>query len=97
MLPVLIFVATSACVGVVATTALAQSAKYTATGATSGKPLQLASYASAHKYRTAGQLPILRVVEPSIPGTLAVKVAVLTTNGLAGWPTLRGVSASDLL
>jgi hypothetical protein len=65
------------------------SMNYTSFDATSAKAVQIGYYAFARKDCTAGPLPTIRVVEPPKSGTLTIRRGVLTTNGVAGCPSLR--------
>src|SRR5262249_46590967 len=80
-----------AAAALLASTALAQgSANYTSVEATSDKPVQLSYHASAHKSNcTPAPLPTVRVTEAPKAGMLTVRGPVLTTNKIAGCPSLK--------
>ena len=72
-----------------ATGALAQDANYTSIEATSNKPAELSYHASAHKDCTPAKAPTVRVLESPKSGTLTVRKAMLTTDKVAGCPSLK--------
>jgi hypothetical protein len=73
----------------VGSTALTQTANYTSIEVTTDKPVQLSYHASAHKNCTPGPLPTIRVVEPPMSGTLTARKAMLSTDKVAGCPTVK--------
>ena len=78
---------------VISTAAPAQpspTSNYTSVEATSAKPVQLGYYASAHKNTcTPAPIPTIRVIEAPKSGTLRVRRALLTTDKIAGCPSLK--------
>ena len=77
---------------VISTVAIAQPAptsNYTSFEATSGKPVQLGYYGSAHKNCTPAPLPVVRVIEAPKSGMLTVRRGELKTDQVAGCPGLK--------
>ena len=76
----------------ISTVAIAQpapSSNYTSIEATPDKPVQLGYHASAHKNCTPAPLPTIRVIQVPKAGTLTVRRALLTTDKIAGCPSLK--------
>jgi hypothetical protein len=77
----------------VSTAAFAQPAptnNYTSIEANPDKAVQLGYYGSAHKSNcTPAPLPTIRVVQAPKSGTLTVRRALLTTDKIAGCPSLK--------
>jgi hypothetical protein len=72
-----------------ATATLAQDTNYSSVQATSDKPVQLSYHASAHKNCTPALQPTIRVIEAPKSGTLTVRTGVITTDKVAGCPSLK--------
>jgi len=76
--------------GFAASAALAQaSANYTSVEATAEKPVQLSYHASAHKNCTPASMPTVRVITPPKGGMLMVRRGDLTTDKVAGCPSVK--------
>jgi hypothetical protein len=66
------------------------SASYTSLNAEVGKPVRIGVYAEARKdCSTTTKLPIVRVVEVPTKGTFTVRPGKMTTNAVAGCPSLQ--------
>jgi hypothetical protein len=79
-----------AIVSFVASASLAQATNYTSVETIAGKPVQLTYHASANKKNcTPATLPTVRVTQSPKAGVLVVRKAVLTTDKIAGCPSLK--------
>ena len=67
----------------------APSTNYTSVEAEAGKPLQVGYYAQARNDCSPSKLPIVRVVEAPILGTLTVRPGELKTDRVANCPSLK--------
>jgi hypothetical protein len=82
-------VSTTLLFALAASPVLGQATNYTSVEATAGKPVQLTYHASAHKNCTPAPLPTVRVTQSPKAGVLVVRKAVLTTDKIAGCPSLK--------
>jgi hypothetical protein len=76
-------------IGLVATVAFAQVVSYRSVEATAAAPVQLSYHASAHKNCTPAPLPTVHIIEAPHAGMLTVRRGELTTDRVAGCPTLK--------
>jgi hypothetical protein len=65
------------------------SANYTTVDVESGKVSRIGVYAQGHKDCSPSKLPIVRVVEAPVAGTLTVRPGAVTTSTIAACPNLQ--------
>jgi hypothetical protein len=82
-------VVSCAAVTMSAIAAFGQSINYTSIETTSDSSVQLSYHAMAHKNCTPALPPMIRVNEPPKSGVLTIRKALLTTDKVAGCPTLK--------
>lgn len=89
MVPIMSALAGVALNSGVATAQYAPSSSYTSFGVTPGTSVQLGYYASMNNNCTPAHPPTIRVIEAPKFGTLTVRPGELTTDKIAGCPSLR--------
>ena len=72
-----------------ATAQYAPSSSYTSFGVTPGTAVQLGYYATVNSNCTPAHAPTIRVIEAPKFGTLTIRPGELTTDKIAGCPSLR--------
>jgi len=77
------------CFSLSAESQTAPSANYSSFETEPGKPVQLGYYAQAHNDCSPSKLPIVRIIEPPLSGTLTVRPGELKTDRVANCPGLR--------
>lgn len=77
------------CFSLSAESQIAPSANYSSFEAEPGKPVQLGYYAQAHNDCSPSKLPIVRIVELPLSGTLTVQSGELKTDRVANCPGLK--------